>query len=306
MKLFRRPRAKAAPLPIARRVRELEVVTARLVREGFAGQYHAAFHGKGLEFSQVREYFPGDDVRTIDWNVTARTGAPHVKQYVEERDLTIIFALDVSASMQFGSLDRRKSTVASEVVAALAYAALKNRDRVGLVEFDEQRVRSFLPPRRGRAQVQAAISRSIAFAMSPVTPATSVLPRGFAALERYVGNAIRKRAVIIVLSDFLDGDAPRVMKRLNVRHDVVAIHLHDPREAIFPKRGLVRLLDSESGIVRSVDLATPGVIDRGRANLLRIRHELRRGGVDSVELSTAAPYDRELVSFFKARVARRR
>ncbi|HEY0788696.1 MAG TPA: DUF58 domain-containing protein, partial [Thermoanaerobaculia bacterium] len=146
--LFRRRPPHRAEISTRRRVRELEIVTARLIRQGFAGQYHAAFHGRGIEFAQVREYLPGDDIRIIDWNVTARTGVPHVKQFVEERDLTVLLAIDLSGSMGFGSIDRRKSDLAAELTAVLSFAANQNGDRIGLVTFDEA-IRSYLPPKRG-------------------------------------------------------------------------------------------------------------------------------------------------------------
>lgn len=299
MRLFRRRQAPPV-VPVARRVRELEITTARLVRQGFAGQYHAAFHGRGLEFSQVRDYIPGDDVRSIDWNVTARTGKPHVKEFVEERDLTMLIVLDVSGSMRFGSLDRRKSTVAAEVVAALSYAALYNGDRVGLLLYGAER--KFITPRRGRSHVQAVVREAI---LSDQTRAPAN-QTAFIETERFVTNVMKRRAVLIVISDFIGGDAFRSLRRLAARHDVVAIHVHDPREALFPSRGIVQLVDAESGARSTVDLASRGVIDRGRATLQRVPLELSRAAVDSVSISTAAPYDRELVRFFERRVTRAR
>src|SRR5438128_10863786 len=146
MNLFR-PRKPRYRVPLTRRVRDLEILSARLIRAGFAGDYHSAFHGRGIEFSQVREYQPGDDIRTIDWNVTARTGTPHVKQFVEERDLTILIAVDVSGSMAFGSVDWRKCDIAAELAAVFAFSAVENSDRVGLMIFDDT-MRQFIPPRR--------------------------------------------------------------------------------------------------------------------------------------------------------------
>lgn len=300
MRLFRRKRA-APVIPVARRVRELEITTARLVRQGFAGQYHAAFHGKGLEFSQVRDYIPGDDVRSIDWNVTARTGKPHVKEFVEERDLTMLLVLDVSGSMRFGSLDRRKSTVASEVVAALAYAALYNGDRVGVLLYDNG-VRQFIPPKRGRSHTQAVVRAALdAEMMASMSVGAS---GAFVETERFIANVMKRRAVMIVISDFLGGDTIRSLRRLRARHDVIGIHVHDPRETLFPSRGIVALTDSETGKRVTVDLASRGIIDKGRAAIQRIELELARAAVDSVSISTAAPYDRELVRFFERRVTR--
>src|SRR5436190_11108364 len=151
-------------VPVAKRVRDLEIVSARLIRAGFAGDYHSAFHGRGLEFSQVREYLPGDDIRSIDWNVTARTGAPHVKEFIEERDLTILVAVDVSASMSFGSIDWRKIDIAAELAAVFAFSAVQNYDRVGLLLFSNN-VRKFIPPRRGVAHAQLIVRTAIDAAM---------------------------------------------------------------------------------------------------------------------------------------------
>src|SRR5437764_2912014 len=160
---FRR-RAPRFRAPLSRRVAELEIVSSRLIRAGFAGDYHSAFHGRGIEFSQVREYLPGDDIRTIDWNVTARSGVPHVKEFVEERDLTVIAAVDVSGSMGFGSIDWRKCDIAAELVAVFAFSAVQNSDRIGLLLFSST-TRRFIPPRRGRAQAQVIVRHAVAAAM---------------------------------------------------------------------------------------------------------------------------------------------
>src|SRR5437764_8773590 len=162
--MFFRPRKPRFRVPLTRRVRDLEILSARLIRAGFAGDYHSAFHGRGIEFSQVREYQPGDDIRTIDWNVTARTGAPHVKEFIEERDLTVIVAVDVSASMAFGSVDWRKCDIAAELAAVFAFAAVENMDRVGLLLFSEN-VRRFIPARRGRPHAQQIVLSAVHAAM---------------------------------------------------------------------------------------------------------------------------------------------
>src|SRR5512143_954629 len=162
-------RKKTSPVPRQRRVAELEIASARLIRSGFAGDYHSAFHGRGIEFAQVREYQPGDDIRTIDWNVTARSGVPHVKQFMEERDLTILIAVDVSGSMSFGSVDWRKSDIAAELTSVFAFSAVQNSDRVGLLLFD-QRVRKYIPPRRGRAHAQVIVREAVAAAMNAAAP----------------------------------------------------------------------------------------------------------------------------------------
>jgi uncharacterized protein (DUF58 family) len=292
----RAPRYRA---PLARRVRELEVVSARLIRAGFAGDYHSAFHGRGIEFSQVREYFPGDDIRTIDWNVTARSGIPHVKEFIEERDLTILIAIDVSGSMGFGSVDWRKCDIAAELAAVFAFSAVQNSDRVGLLLFSKN-VRTFITPRRGRAHAQVIVRAAADAAMRG--------PSGSADLDsaaRFLERVSVKRAVVIVLSDFLDLNFERTMRRLNRRHDLVAISVADPREERFPSGAMVRVVDSESGIARTIDLGAADVSRRAAARAQQLQRRFRSSGVDHLEVSTAMPYDRELLRFFRERSLRR-
>lgn len=295
--LFRRKPPHRAEISTHRRVRELEVVTARLMRAGFAGQYHAAFHGRGVEFAQVREYLPGDDVRVIDWNVTARTGVPHVKEFVEERDLTVILAIDCSGSMGFGSIDRRKADLAAELTAVLAFAANQNGDRVGLVTFDED-VRSFVPPKRGRKQIERIVRQVL------IDTAPPGRPGDFSAASRFLHRVLVKRSVILVLSDFLDPTLAPLLQRLDVRHDVVALMLSDPREDRLPRRGLVDLMDAESGRRRTLDLRSASA--RGAPRREEARNVLLRRGIDAVTLSTAEPYERALIRFFDLRTRRRR
>jgi uncharacterized protein (DUF58 family) len=295
--MFRRrlPERRAATIP--RRIRELEIVTARLIRAGFAGQYHAAFHGRGIEFAQVREYQPGDDIRTIDWNVTARSGVPHVKQFVEERDLTILIAIDVSASMMFGSVDRRKIDLAAELSAVLAFAALQNGDRVGLLLFRDQMVK-YVRPRRGRIHVQALLREILLLGQRPAGVAR------IARAVEFIERVTVKRAVVVFLSDFLEMDFERPLQRLNRRHDVVALRITDPREERFPERGVVRLIDAETGRRMRVDLAANRVQARAEQRERRFEERFRKLGVDSVSLQTAFPYEQTLLGFFRHRVSR--
>src|SRR5216684_4321050 len=242
--------------PLSRRVAQLEVLSARLIRVGFAGDYHSAFHGRGIEFSQVREYQPGDDIRTIDWNVTARSGLPHVKEFIEERDLTIIVAVDVSGSMAFGSIDWRKCDIAAELAAVFAFSAVQNSDRIGLLLFSDTVIR-YIPPRRGRAQAQVIVRHAVDAAMKGC--------RGEADLEQaaaFLERVNAKKAVVIVVSDFLDLNFDRTLRRLNRRHDVIALGISDPREERFPERGLARLVDAETGESRLVDLGRSDVARR--------------------------------------------
>lgn len=294
MKLFdRNPKISPNP-PVARRLRELELVTARLIRSGFAGDYHAAFHGQGIEFSQVREYQPGDDVRTIDWNVTARSGTPHVKQFVEERDLTILIAADVSASMRFGSLDRRKIDLASELIAVLAFAAEQNGDRVGLMLF-ESSVKRFLAPLRGRTHTQLVVREALV-AGSALNGVVS-----WERFELFVRQIAKRRAVVIVLSDFLGEGFERPLRRLAVKHDLIAIGISDPREQHLPNRGIVRLIDAETGKRHVIDLKRR----RESEAATSLERRFKRLGVDFLPVSTAVPYERSLLRFFEQRVRRR-
>jgi uncharacterized protein (DUF58 family) len=286
--------------PLQRRVRDLEIVSARLIRAGFAGDYHSAFHGRGIEFSQVREYLPGDDIRAIDWNVTARSGLPHVKEFIEERDLTILVAVDVSGSMAFGSIDWRKIDIAAELAAVFAFSAVQNSDRVGLLLFADS-VRTFLPPRRGRAHAQVLVRGAVDAAMRGCSGNAD-----FETAVMFLDRVAVKRAVVIVISDFLDADFERPLRRLNRRHDVVAITIGDPREERFPDRGIVRLVDAESGELRAVDLRKSDVGRRSTARRQALTRRFIQSGVDHLQLSTAVPYDRALLRFFRERVVRQR
>jgi uncharacterized protein (DUF58 family) len=299
MSLFKRklPDLRA---PLVRRVRDLELLSSRLIRTGFAGDYHSAFHGRGIEFSQVREYMPGDDIRTIDWNVTARTGVPHVKEFIEERDLTVLIAVDVSGSMAFGSVDWRKSDLAAELSAVFAFAAVENADRVGLMLFSDS-VKTFIPPRRGRAHAQVIVRAAVEAAMKGVQGQADFEHAG-----RFLERVSVKRAVVLVLSDFMDARFEQPLRRLNRKHDVIALPLIDPREERFPAQGLARLVDLESGEARLVDLARTDVTRRAMHRRESLQKRFRSSSIDHLIVSTVVPYDRELLRFFKERTLRRR
>jgi uncharacterized protein (DUF58 family) len=297
MRLFK-PKPANLREPLVRRVRDLEMLSARLIRAGFAGDYHSAFHGRGIEFSQVREYIPGDDVRTIDWNVTARSGVPHVKEFIEERDLTVIIAVDVSGSMRFGSVDWRKCDIAAELAAVFAFSAVENSDRAGLLLFSDS-VRKFIPPRRGRAHAQVLVRAAVEAAMRG-TGGNADLEQATRFLERVAG----RRAVVLVLSDFLDLHFEKPLNRLNRKHDVIALPIVDPREERFPDQGLVRVVDLESGEARLVDLRRSDVARRAMQRRETLERRFRGAAIDHLTISTAVPYDRELLRFFKERAMR--
>jgi uncharacterized protein (DUF58 family) len=283
-----------------RRIRELEMLSARLIRAGFAGDYHSAFHGRGIEFAQVREYMPGDDVRTIDWNVTARSGVPHVKEFVEERDLTVIIAVDVSGSMAFGSIDWRKSDIAAELVSVFAYSAVENRDRAGLLLFSGG-VQKYIPPRRGRVHAQSIVRAAVDVALRG-----SAGQSDLEAAVRFLERVTVKRSVVLILSDFLDMHFERSLSRLNRRHDVIAIPIVDPREEAFPETGLIRIADLERGTTRLVDLRRADVSRRAAYLREHLVRRFRSAGIDHLAVSTASPYDRDLLRFFRLRAARQR
>ena len=297
MEFFRRRAPEPRRVTASRRIRELELLSAKLVRAGLAGRYHAAFHGQGIEFAQVREYQPGDDVRTIDWNVTARSGAPHVKQFVEERDLSVLLMVDLSSSMHFGSSTKTKAEVALEILSIFSFAALENGDRVGLLAFDE-RVRLYREPSRSRSAIMRMLRETIDRA--PSTGGRTNL----AVAAEFARRVLRRRAVIIVISDFLDIDSRESLRAIASGHDVVALHLIDPREERFPSRGLVRLVDAENGKADDVDLARrPAALEslRWRAATDRGLKALR---IDRLEVPVAADYDRALLRFFNERAER--
>lgn len=297
---FFRPRAPA-PLDAdpTRRIRELEIVAARMMRDGFAGQYHAAFHGRGLEFSQVREYFPGDDVRSIDWNVTARSGTPYVKEFVEERDIGMVLVLDTSPSMSFGSIDRRKIEVGLELVAVLGFAAARNGDRVGLLTVTGGRIR-YLPPRRGTLAVREVVRTAMADAAHPESG-----PLRLPDLVRGVERTIHRRGVIVVVSDLLETGDVNALVRLSRRHELIVIRITDPRERLPRGHGLVSIRDVETGEVVLIDRRTAAAGDAIRESDAAIAH-LRARGIDVLDLATTLPYDVALVRFFDQRVRRRR
>ncbi|MDQ3284097.1 MAG: DUF58 domain-containing protein [Acidobacteriota bacterium] len=296
--MFFKQKAPQYRAPLVRRVRDLELLSARLIRAGFAGDYHSAFHGHGIEFAQVREYMPGDDIRTIDWNVTARSGVPHVKQFIEERDLTVIIAVDVSGSMSFGSVDWRKCDIAAELAAVFAFSAVENADRAGLLLFSDN-VRTFIPPRRGRAHAQVLVRAAVEAAMRGAKGEAD-LDHAVRFLERVAG----RRAVVLVLSDFLDLHFERPLNRLNRKHDVIAIPIVDPREERFPDAGLARVVDLESGEARMIELRKADVARRALQRREQLDRRFRGAAIDHLIVSTAIPYDRELLRFFRERAAR--
>jgi len=299
--------AAALPREVIRKIRRIEIRTRRLVNESLAGEYHSVFRGRGMEFSEVREYQLGDDIRTIDWNVTSRMGHPYVKKFVEERELTVALVVDASASGGFGSVARLKGDLAAEVSALLAFSAIQNNDRVGLLQFTD-RIEKYVPPKKGRTHVLRVIRELIY---------SSASSRGTdigAALD-YAMRVFRKRSVMFLISDFMMSDAVRGrfekgLRRAAKRHDLIAFVIGDPREESLPRVGLVEVEDAETGETLVVDTSHARLArefeSRAVARRAARKKLFRAIGIDSMEISTARPYDAELVRLFEARARRAR
>lgn len=281
-------------------VRRLEIVARRAVNDQLAGQYHSVFKGRGMDFSDVREYQPGDDVRVIDWNVSARMDSLFVKQFVEERELTVMLLVDASASQSFGSRARRKRETAAELAALLAFSAIKNNDRVGLLTFTD-RVESFLPPKKGRKHVLRVISEVLN--TDPGHRGTDI--RG--AIE-HLSRIVRKRAVVFVISDFMDDGYERALNVAGRRHEIIPIVVSDPMEQTLPDMGLVNFEDPESGQVITVDTSSAAVraaYDRMMSRRSQDRDKtFRRMRIEPIGVRTGSSYIEPLVNYFKLRARR--
>ena len=288
------------PREVLKQVRRVEIATRGLVDDVFSGEYHSVFKGRGMSFAEVREYQYGDDVRNIDWNVTARAGAPFVKVFEEERELTVVLLADVSGSGGFGSGGRMKEEVAAEICAVLAFSAIRNNDKVGLILFSD-RIEKFVPPRKGRRHVLRVL-RELIYARAE--------GRGTdvgAALE-YLARVVPRRAVVFAVSDFLAEGHERALAVAARRHDLVAVRVGDRREANLPDIGFVDFEDAESGAQVTVNLSDPAfreafAADAAAAGEARARL-FRRTGVDVVEVSADQPYAGPLMRFFRERARR--
>ena len=283
-----------------KKAKKIEIASRRLVDEQLAGQYHSVFKGRGLVFSDVRPYYAGDDVRSIDWNITARMNAPHVKQFVEERDRTVNLMIDMSASGYFGSRGSTKREIAAELAAVVAFSAIKNNDRVGLYIVTDK-VERYVPPKKGRRHVMRVIGEILAF--EPTSRRTD-LAKGL----DFLGKVARRRSVVFLVSDFLGaGDWERAMRIAAQRHEIVPVVVADPLEQQLPDVGLVVLEDLETGQVVEVDTSSHARRDfavRARKAADVRDQALRRINLDIVEVDTNRPYVDALIAFFKARAKR--
>jgi uncharacterized protein (DUF58 family) len=282
---------------LLKQVRQIEIKTKGLVNQVFSGEYHSVFKGRGMEFSEVREYQFGDDIRNIDWNVTARFGHPFIKIFEEERELTVILMVDLSGSLIFGTEDKTKQQIAAELSAILAFSALKNNDKVGLLLFTDK-IEKFVPPRKGKKHVLRIIREVLSF--EPEGKATNIRE----ALE-YLNHAIKKRSIVFLLSDFMDEGYDKILRVVGKRHDFIGIVMNDKRENEIPQMGLVKFTDAETGEERWIDTND----SRIRKHLTEVRQKVTaqrkslfiKSRLDSIEIQTGKDYVKPLVQFFRVR-----
>ncbi|MGD9156377.1 MAG: DUF58 domain-containing protein [Bacillota bacterium] len=285
---------------IREKVRKIQLKMTKVIDAAMAGYYVSAFKGAGIEFDEVREYQPGDDVRTIDWNVTARAGAPFIKRYIEERELTVMLAVDLSASQRFGTASAFKNEIAAEISALLAFLAIYNHDKVGLVIFSDT-IEKYVPPQKDRRHVLRVIREILGYqAQGAGTNLGEAL--------HFVNRVSKHRSIIFLISDFLDIDCEKPLKSTVSRHDLVAIGINDPRETDLPDLGLIELEDLETGQIRLIDTASAAVRnliqDRGRERQAQIAKLFKSNKVDYISLSTHTPYLDPLQKFFLKRARR--
>jgi uncharacterized protein (DUF58 family) len=285
------------PKELIKKIRQIQIYTSRAVDASFAGQYESVFRGRGMQFDEVREYTPGDDIRTIDWNVTARTGKPYIKRFVEEREMTVMFAVDLSASGDFGTVYKMKNELAAEFCAVLTFAAAKNNDKVGLLIFTD-RIELYIPPKKGIRHMLRLIRELLYFKM----------PRrrtDIAQALDYLAKVIRKKATVFLVSDFIETDFKKPLSLLNKRHDVIAVSVRDRAEIALPGVGLIEFADAETGELLLVDTSSrrfrSQYSDTSGQRFEGLKNMLRTINVDCISISTDKPYIQDLVRFFHMR-----
>ena len=285
---------------LLKQVRQIEIKTKGLVNQVFSGEYHSVFKGRGMEFSEVREYQFGDDIRNIDWNVTARFGHPFIKIFEEERELTVILMVDLSGSLIFGSVEKTKQQVAAEISAILAFSAMKNNDKVGLILFTNK-IEKFVPPRKGRKHVLRIIREVLSFA--PEGKTTNLKT----ALE-YMNNAIKKRGIVFLISDFMDAGYDNILRVIGRKHDLIGVVLNDKRENEIPQMGLVKFTDAETGSERWLDTSDKKTQKKFK-EIMEQNKAFRKSlflssRLDNIEVHTGENYIKPLVQFFRLRERR--
>jgi uncharacterized protein (DUF58 family) len=285
---------------LLKKVRKIEIRTKGLVNQIFSGEYHSVFKGRGMSFSEVREYQFGDDIRTIDWNVSARFNHPYVKVYEEERELTVMLLVDVSGSGEFGTVQQMKKDVAAELCAVLAFSALQNNDKVGVIFFSDI-IEKFIPPKKGRTHILRIVRELLDF--QPIHRGTNIT-EGL----RYLTSAIKKRSIAFLISDFLDEGYNDALKIAARKHDLIGVRLYDPRESELSPIGLLRVIDAESGEAIWVDTSDRRVVQR-YTDWWKERQDhrtklFRRSGVDGIDIRIDQSYINPLMNFFRAREKR--
>jgi len=288
------------PKEILKKVKRIEISTRGLVNDVFSGEYHSVFKGRGMEFSEVREYQYGDDVRSIDWNVSARMGHPYAKVFEEERELTVMLLVDASRSAEFGTQQQMKGEIATEICALLAFSAIKNNDKVGLIIFTDK-IEKFVPPKKGKSHVLRVVRELLYH--KPQSSKTDIA----GALE-YMNRVVRRRAVTFLVSDFQAEHYEQAMRIASRRHDLIAVTITDPREVDLPNVGFIELEDAETGETVLIDTADAMLRNTFSENASRLRNErnriLQRINIDKIEISTGRPYAEELIRFFRMRAKR--
>lgn len=288
------------PRELIKKIRRLEIRTSRMVNDVLAGEYHSVFKGQGMEFEEVREYQHGDDIRTIDWNVTARMGEPFVKRYREERELTVMLVVDASSSSLFGTSSQMKAELAVELSAVLAFSAIKNNDRVGLILFTDQ-VETFIPPKKGKKHVLRLIRELLLF--EPKGGATDIQN----ALE-FLGRLTNRKSVVFLLSDFMSEGYQDALRVANRKHDLVTMSISDPRELDMPRIGILELEDAETGERIEIDTFDRRMMElferEAGADFDRLQREFKRMSIDHVPIRTDRPYVDSLIRFFQRRAKR--
>ncbi len=286
---------------LLKKVRKIEIKTRGLSNHLFSGEYHSAFKGRGMAFSEVREYQVGDEIRTIDWNVTARFNHPYVKVFDEERELTVMLLMDVSASENFGTIVQQKQDLATEICAVLAFSAIQNNDKVGVIFFSDK-IEKFIPPKKGRSHILMIIRELIDF--KPENKGTNV-----AEALKYFTSAIKKKCTAFIISDFMSPDFETELKIANKKHDIIALRLFDKHEEEFPDLGLIPVKDEESGQIIWVNTGDKRVRDAFKIDALRRKAWLRdvfsKSGVDTADIGTHESYVKPLMTLFKKREKRR-
>lgn len=285
---------------LLKKVRKIEIRSRGLSNQVFSGEYHSAFKGRGMAFSEVREYQPGDDIRTIDWNVTARLNHPYVKVFEEERELTVMMLVDVSESESFGTRKQMKQELITELCAVLAFSAIQNNDKIGVIFFSDK-IEKFIPPKKGKSHILRIIRELIAF--KPDSTGTDIRQA-----LRYCTNVIKKRSIAFLISDFMDEGFEDALKIANRKHDVVALRIYDRREMELPDAGLIRVRETETGALKWVDTSDPAVrrqymVEAQRAEL-KLKEVFNRSGVDAANISTSESYVKPLMKLFKKRESR--